>query len=104
MTTFSASAHFVECQECGATGPIAREAMDPICDPGAAFVSWNRREAINGMPAREATTYTTSYESAPFGSDSPLELVTLKSGEHELAVIPAKLLREIIEDLHGLLD
>lgn len=59
---------------------------------------------IDGMPPREATTYTTSYEPAPFGSDSPLEMVTLKSGEHEIAVIPVKLLREMIAELRPILN
>ena len=46
-----------------------------------------------------ATTYTKDYVSAPFGTESPLELVTLKSGEVEIAKIPAALLQEMAADL-----
>ena len=52
-----------------------------------------------------ADTYTKSYVSAPFGDVSaPLELVTLKRGMDDLAIIPAKLLREMFEELRPILD
>jgi len=60
---------------------------------------------IDEMNPRIATTYTKSYVSASFGTeDSPLELVTMKSGLDEIAVIPASLLREMIDELRPILD
>jgi len=46
--TFSCSCGFVECSECGATGPLADEAADPVGDVGAALLAWNLRAPIEG--------------------------------------------------------
>jgi hypothetical protein len=56
-----------------------------------------RREAAEPTVA---STYTKSYVSAPFGTEgSPLQLVTLKRGLEELAVIPASLIFEMFTEL-----
>ncbi len=46
--TFSCSCGFVECSECGATGPLADDAADPICDVDAALQAWNGRTINDG--------------------------------------------------------
>lgn len=60
---------------------------------------------IDEMGARTATTFTKSYVTAPFGTEeSPLELVTLQQGMDDIAVIPARLFREMIAELRPILD
>jgi hypothetical protein len=64
-------------------------------------------QCVDEMEPRTATTYTKSYVSASFGTEgSPLvfQLVTMKSGLDEIAVIPASLLREMIDELRPILD
>lgn len=44
---FCSSQGFVECQTCGAAGPIVEKAADPHCDEEAGFQAWNQRVPIN---------------------------------------------------------
>ena len=40
---FESSFGYVECQECGTTGPMEDKAADPICDISVAYEAWNTR-------------------------------------------------------------
>ncbi len=53
---FEGSGYFVECKDCGATGPDDSEAQDPDADYFAAVRAWNTRSAnaeIRGMCPKE---------------------------------------------------
>lgn len=55
---------------------------------------------IDAMPPSEATTYTKSYVSAPFGTEgSPLEFITLKAGDVDVATLPLHQIVHIAEEL-----
>lgn len=42
----SDSAYYVCCNECGCCGPVAKDAMDPVCSDEAAVVAWNKRSCM----------------------------------------------------------
>lgn len=55
---------------------------------------------IDAMKPRMATTYTKSYVSGEFGDTSkPLEFVTLKTGDVDLANLPLREIVHMVDDL-----
>jgi hypothetical protein len=64
------------------------------CDAYKKYLAWKAEQRNEPESPPVATTYTKSYVSGEFGDTSkPLEYITLKAGDRELAVLP---LREIV--------